>query len=338
MRRLYALILFVCFSSVALAAETKVSLDLDVREIKIGEPIKMHLEIRFPIGNEIKFPSFGDTITKSITIIDRQLVDTTYDEEDFQTKIIYQDFVITSFDSGIHVIPPIQFMTQDGPIETEAQLITAHSVEVEMQATPDPTGSAQPEIKDIKPIYEVSFSFIDWVFQNWKWLLITYLLCGIALALYVYRDKFKRKPKEEEEIVPDVPAHILAFEKLVLLEDKKLWQNGQVKVYYSELSEIFREYLENRYDITALEETTDEILSEVRQLSLPKSALEEMHTFLSESDMVKFAKAQPTPSENESFINWVKQFVEQTKIEEEEDIPEDSSVEEEENDLDKKDV
>lgn len=312
----------------ASASETRVSIDLDVREIKIGEPIKMHLEIRFPIGTEVKFPSLGDTITKTISIIDRQNVDTTYDEEDFKIKIIYQDLVITSFDSGIHVIPPIIFATQDGDIETEAQLITAHSVEVDFQPSNDPSGNAQPEIKDIKAIYDVSFSIIDWIVHNWKWLLISYVVIGLLLALYVYRDKFKRKTPEIEEIVPEIPAHIVAYNRLVDLEEKKLWQQGHVKTYYSELSEIFREYLENRYHFSALEETTDEILSEIRVQSVSENKYTPMQQFLMESDMVKFAKAEPTATEHQHYMNWVREFIDDTKENEEEEN-EEKIVEEE---------
>jgi len=79
-----------------------------------------------------------------------------------------------------------------------------------------------------------------------------------------------RKSGKPDQRPPPRPAHEIAFEQLALLKEKKLWQQGLIKQYYSEATEIFRRYLENRYAMQAMEETTDEILAGLRKLRFPE--------------------------------------------------------------------
>ena len=125
-----------------------------------------------------------------------------------------------------------------------------------------------------------------------------------------------RKPRRESVVKPQpkLPPHVVAIKALEELGHRKLWQNGKHKLYYSSLTEILRVYIDGRWDIGALEMTTDEIISALRDVELPHQSRSALIAILRSADMVKFAKATPDAEENEqSFID-AYYFVENTKI------------------------
>ena len=124
--------------------------------------------------------------------------------------------------------------------------------------------------------------------------------------------------KRNLPIIPDkpkvvIPPHIEALENLRILKDEKLWQNGFEKEYHIRLSDIIRTYIEKRYGVTALEQTTDEIMRHTRTLeSIDDVLRNKLKQILMLSDMVKFAKELPLPNENEMSIDHAFEFVNKT--------------------------
>ena len=106
------------------------------------------------------------------------------------------------------------------------------------------------------------------------------------------------------------------MEKLRNLEEQKVWQQGDIKQYYSELSEIIREYIEGRYQFLALESTTDEIMDKLMRISLPDQYKNNLQDLLMTADLVKFAKSHPLPDENKRYLDIANEFVRTTKTEE----------------------
>lgn len=113
--------------------------------------------------------------------------------------------------------------------------------------------------------------------------------------------------------MPAVPPHERAIQDLETLHNQKLWQSGKVKSYYTRLTDIVRTYLEGRYGIRALEQTTDEIMRELRTADLADRSRNELRDLLRTADLVKFAKHQPAAEENEVFYYTAYYFVENTK-------------------------
>ena len=112
------------------------------------------------------------------------------------------------------------------------------------------------------------------------------------------------------------------------LASKKLWQDSKVKAYYSELSFIVREYIENRFELAALESTTDEIITMLSNLPEVDGKLKDkLHQVLLLADMAKFAKQQPIASENEDSFKFSQQFVSETAFKEIVNEVEDSNSE-----------
>lgn len=315
MKRVIAvLISFILWSFVGFAQKFEVRLNHN--EIKIGEQAILEFECRFSAAeSEIMMPALKDTITKFVEVIQVSNIDTTFDEDDITTKIFTQRITITSWDSGLHVIPPFEVKIGDQAYESEPLLLIVNTIPIE----------AEQDIKDIKAILEVPFSLWDWILAR-KWLLGGILggLLLLAIALILYKKYRNRTILEEDTFVPKEAADLVATRKLKELEANKIWQKGKVKAYHSELSFIVREYIENRFELRALEQTTDEIILLMEGVSeVDKPLKAKLHQLLLLADMAKFAKQQPIAAENEEVLKTAYTFVANTKLVAEE--PEQSS-------------
>jgi hypothetical protein len=303
----YCLILLFSLLGSSLLNAQECSATLDRNEIKIGEQVHINLEVRFSAAKKVvMMPQLQDTITKFIDIVEVSNIDTTFDEDNITTKIFTQRVAITSWDSGFHAIPPFIFTVDGDTIKTEPLLLSVNSVAIE----------AEQDIKDIKNIAAVPFSLWDWILSNrlliGEILLLVFL---IVVGIILYK-RYTRRPIEETVVeVPKEAADIVALKKLDELQNKKLWQAGKVKNYYTDLSFIIREYLENRYVFPALEYTTDEILYALKsKSSLDRKEEDKLLQLLQLADMAKFAKQQPMASENDMALKIAYHFIETTKI------------------------
>lgn len=276
---------------------------IDTSKIKVGEQTDIYLEATFLTGSDIVFPTLKDTLYGGIEIVEIKEIDTAY-EADVKYKKLSQRLTITAWDSGYYPIPPFEFVINGEHFKTKALMLEVSNVTIEAEA----------DIKDIKNINETPFSFKEFFKIYWPYFLGGLLLIGLILILIYY---FKNKPKVEiikEIIKPSIPPHISALEALKQLESKKLWQQDKTKEYYSELTHILREYLEQRFEIHALEQTSDEIITALRFTDINEAEKRRLIKILMIADMVKFAKEKPLASENEMVIKEANAIIENTKL------------------------
>ena len=113
-----------------------------------------------------------------------------------------------------------------------------------------------------------------------------------------------------EKKKPTIPAIVTARAKLADMKDNELWNSLKVKDYYTDLTDIAREYLEGQFEIDAVEMTTDEIMAEVNALDLQDFVKMKLQDTLITADLVKFAKANPSKDENEQSFKDINLFVE----------------------------
>ena len=167
--------------------------------------------------------------------------------------------------------------------------------------------------KDIKPIKPPLTAPVT-LKEILLWVGLVLLLAAIAYGIYWYLKKRKHKePVIRLRLKPTIPPDEAAIEALETLRLKKLWQSGRIKEYYSEMTDIVREYIELRFQVRALEMTTDEISSAMRQTEVNKNAQEKLVSTLALADLVKFAKEQPLPVENDLSLNNCMDFVRETR-------------------------
>lgn len=159
----------------------------------------------------------------------------------------------------------------------------------------------------------------------------------LALLVWLLVWYIRRALSRREAIVkpgPKIPPHVVAIKALVELKNRKLWQNGKYKQYYTALTDILRVYISGRWGIGAMEMTTDEIITALRDVELTLDSRSNLVAIMRTADMVKFAKAEPAPEDNEDNYTKAYYFVENTKmvvdnsIEGKEDITIDTNIEE----------
>ena len=258
---------------------------LDSNTILIGQ------QINFTITNKVTstkiWPTYNEFLVEGIEIIKASKIDTT-------DGVITQEFVITAWDSGSYFIPPIAFSENS---KTEGLLLNVQTIILAEDA----------ELKDIKQPIEEPIGWSD----IWPWLLGILI---IFLIVYLLRKYVFNKNKQPIIVKPNViiPADISALKELNALEKAKIWQEGNVKEYHSQLSEIIRRYTENRFQFIALELTTDEILQELKSI-LSDDQLNNLSTLLQRADLAKFAKSKPIDTENMESMVLAKGFVNTTK-------------------------
>ncbi|MEG1556745.1 MAG: hypothetical protein RR356_08490, partial [Bacteroidales bacterium] len=127
--------------------------------------------------------------------------------------------------------------------------------------------------------------------------------------------KYKKKKKPQKSQVkakPNVKPHITALRELEKLRQRKLWQEGKTKLYYSELTDIIRIYIEGRYDINAMEMVSSDILDELDDKTLAQELHQKLYQILSTADLVKFAKWEPLPPDHDLCFKNAVDFVNQT--------------------------
>lgn len=263
--------------------------------IPVGGQFLYRLEAK--VDNGISWPILTDSIG-SFEIIEIRDLDTV----SLNPMHLRQDFVLTHFDTGRFDIPSIAFTYGSDSLFTQVVNITV------IQGLDLPEENSLIGIKD--PIN------IPYGWEDFKH--IVYWLVGILLLIaiiYFILSKLKNRKGEVKIEAPKIPAHIIALGELESLRTKNLWQNNQIKAYYSELSDILRTYIENRYHILAMESTTHEIDRDLKKV-LDKVDRKTLNEFLTTADLVKFAKANPETVDSEQYMNMVRDFVLKTKLEE----------------------
>lgn len=315
MRKCIHLVSFLIFSSVlpqiSFAQGVVAVSAVDTSTVRIGEQLTLKLQVTVPANYTVKFPALADSLD-SFEIISKSAIDTVNNKDNSFTY--RQQLQLTNFDSGYYVIQPIPFFFKDQKSSafdstlTEALLVTVNTIPVDTTRA----------IKDIKAPVDVPLTFME---------ILPYLLILITVTLigyFIYR--FIRSRKKVIPVIipkiPVVPPHEIALKALADLAEEKLWQQGYFKQYHTRVSDILRTYIEQRFSIRAMEETTDEILQQFRGALINDDAKEKLTYVLRLADMVKFAKALPIGSENENSFSYAKDFVMLTKPVTKEDFKE----------------
>ena len=274
---------------------------MDTNEILIGDQIELLLVVEASPGVSVTLPLFTDTLVGGIEIVTQSEIDTSYSTTDNNIRL-RKSYIITSFDSGFYAIRPflITLLGDSNVIaETEALWLTVRTVEVD----------STQAIEDIKAPLEAPLTLEEML--PYAIAIVVIILLGL-LAYKLYR-RYRETQKEPEIPVVIIPPYIKALENLNKLENNKLWQNNKVKLYYTELTEIIRIYIEESYGIIAMEMTSDEILASIDHTGISGATKTKLRQILSQADMVKFARGKPLASDHELSLRHGFDFVNETK-------------------------
>jgi hypothetical protein len=271
----------------------------------IGQQTKIRLEVAANRDQSLQIPVITDTIRAGVEVLEMSKIDTV-DIGNNRVQLKY-DYLITSFDSALYLLPPFCAI-----VGTD----TVYSNELALKVSTLPVDTESKQFYDIKDVIKPKFVLSDYL------LIVLYVFLGLValglIAYVVYRIINKKSliPFKKEE--PYVPPHIRAVKELDEIKAQKLWQQGRIKEYHSEITDILRKYIDARFEIGAMEMTSGEILQTIKGYSDADTASDNLKQILVLADFVKFAKYNPLPDENELSLMNAYLFVNNTK---KEDVP-----------------
>lgn len=288
-----------------LVSAQKVEVQPTRTEVVIADTFGLWVSASVPQDATFEYPNWssGSIGAFSIHSLGQPVEDSYQGQQQFLQRLTIQ-----AFDTGRMLVGPVEVNYQ---FEGDTlQTVSSDSIYVQVLLR-EPIDSNK--VYDIYEPLSVKYTFKERLQDPfWKNIIIALaVLLVLAIAIVIWLILRKRKEKVDEG--SKLPAHEIAFRKLQKLEQDKIWQKGKVKEYYSDLTNIVREYLENRYDIHAMEETTNEILDQISKAEMEAGSRDRMQDLLNLSDMVKFAKEEPGPHDHQRSLENAREFVKETR-------------------------
>ncbi|MFV8331706.1 hypothetical protein [Flavobacterium sp. GSP14] len=274
--RLYLHLLLL--STAVFAQQKQVVTTIDTTKNKIGAEFKLSIKTTVDTSARVIFPKLKNV--GALEVIQSYPIDTV--KMDGRYELI-KKYGLTQFDSGRYVVPSIKIFINSKPFLTDSLLVEVANVQVD---------TLKQKMFDIKDIAPADNSIGDW----WKYVLIVALILGIGVFIYWFIKKRQEKKLHQEIYKTPIEK---ATSLLDTLEKKELWQKGEVKAYYSELTDIARNYIEEAIEIPAMESTTSELIQGLRtasvkkKMTLSQEIIENLERVLKQADLVKFAKSKP---------------------------------------------
>lgn len=281
------------------AQEVKVA--TSTKNIKIGEQIEYKISVQAPADAVVVFPE-GQTFG-ALEMVKTNPTDTLKEKGKFRLEKAYY---LTQFDEGKYTIPQQKIQISHKDFYTDSLLVEVHNVAVDTLKQP---------LYDAKPIAEVTSPSSS---HLWLWIvlgIVALLLTAAALYFFVFRKK-KLSAEEERKKLPPFER---AIQDLKDLQNSKYLIESKHKAYYTRLTDIVKEYLEDEVHILAKESTTDELLAKINNLQktgklyLSTETINNLKRVLQNADLVKFAKSKPSDNNAEYDRETIENVVIKTK-------------------------
>lgn len=294
-----------------------VSAAIDSTTLMIGDQTDLHLQATSEVGEQVQWPVLDKELIPGIEVVDKTIVDTVSLKDG---RVQYNQYVtLTSFEDSLFYIAPLAFVSDGDTVWSDAMTLNV--------VQPFEMDTTDMAIADIKDVYKAPI----WWWGVLRWVLLALGIAAVGVGGYYLITYLQaRFGKKDEELVaaePLRPADEVALEKLDVIREEKIWQAGQVKEYHTQLTDVVREYIARRFEVSSVEQTSDETLSAIRPLlKEQKDLYEQLRKMLTLADLVKFAKWTATPDENEQSLRSAYTFVKETTIQSLEDGAETPTV------------
>jgi hypothetical protein len=255
--------------------------------IYIGDQIYYNIEVEQPLDMNLDYFFPADTLTESILVVSRSGPDSTINREDNRVTISL-GILITSFDTGFYEIPPFYVSYREGGEEIRyySDFIPLTVVNTDIA----PADSTEVIFDIVAPYSHplTAGEIIPWV--------LAFIVIAAAVWYIVRKLREKRTGEGAEQVVkmPTEPIHIIALRELDRLDRKKLWQQGEIKLFYTSLVLILKQYLSGYFRISFLEMTTGETMEALRYEGLKNTEVRKtLDDIFTTADFSKFARYRP---------------------------------------------
>lgn len=274
-------IVFLFLTTIGFSQSPLVKAEIDTTNIRIGEQFEYKITVNEK--ENVIIPKLDNL--KGLEVVDSLKIDTI-------NNALIKKYVLTGFDSGAFYIPSQQIFIKNQAHLTDSLLVNVATVPI------DTTKVKKFPIKGIKGE--------PYQFEDFK----AYIYWGLAILLIVITTLYfalkRSESSSSETFIPQLAPYQEALQSLKQLDEKLLWQNNKIKAFYSELTDIVRNYIERELNVPALEQTTNELVSSLTDFSdsnsitTDKETIKKLEQLLLQSDLVKFAKSKPLANEIET--------------------------------------
>ena len=292
----FLLITFLFSITYSFGQSPTVKTTVDKTDILIGQQIHYRVETSMPDNTyRLGWFSVPDSFGNFVTIF-RDKIDSTYSNGNLNFS---QQIIITSFDSGRQVIPPLPLSVSTLAGDSS---FTVFTDSIPINVTYSPADSTLP-FHDIKNIIEVKK-----IFQWWIWALIA-AVAILLIVLIIYFIKKSKKKKDTEIFESKVSPYDEAMQLLDELQKENLIEKNEIKEYHTRLSDIFKRYLSRKTNTYQMHLITDELLIELNEMDLSREKISDFANCLKMGNAVKFARYIPPVFENEKCFLETKEMI-----------------------------
>ncbi len=305
MKKLFTLYIYILFACTTFA-QVNVSARLDSVGFFVGQQDGIELQVVMDAGQHLQLPRVkkGDMLVPNVEVVDVLNADT-QSINDGKRLEIKQKYIITAWDSSLYSIPPFKVLVDKKPYETKPLAIKVLTLDIDTTQT--------DRICPPRPVQTIPFCWDDWKYIVYSWLIAIIL---IAVTVYVWHRTRKGKTVFSFiRVKKKLPPHQVAITEIENIKSQKPWTDNDSKEYYTRLTDVLREYIQDRYGFSAMELTSNEIIQNLIERG-DEQSLNELRSIFATADLVKFARFQPYMGENDSNLMAALRYVNETKPEE----------------------
>lgn len=293
MKKLIFVSLGICLLFAAQAQNIIQSTDTLI--IRFGERITLNYGIS---------PKPTDTVLFPINDLDEDTLSIINPEGKISSNADYigNQIEFTAFDSGLFTFPALPLVSQNDTGYTQSFRYLVVPAEIDTTKA----------FFDIKENFEVEWTLADALALHQRKIYWSLLAIALAVLLFLFRKKLVLKRRVQPVIEEEIPEE--KFEEwlekhLKKMREDQLWKRSDLKPFYSSLNFVLRKFLEHQYSIKTLEKTSSEIIAQLRFTQLNQEEINRVIQSLNLSDMVKFAKENPTYEDNKGKLDWLESFI-----------------------------
>lgn len=286
-------------------AQVTVDVKIDSLQLLIGEQTGITLDVTCDADMHPVLPALNDRsmLTKGVEVVKVCPTDTQMLNEGKRMQLT-QRYIITSFDSALYYLPPMEVMVDTTHYKSKALALQVYSVPVDTVHLDQFFGP--------KDIEDAPFSWDDWAGVVYGSLIII-LLVVLTFVMLVWLKQgnpiiriIRHKAK--------LPPHTVAINEIHRIREERTWTNEDSKEYYTQLTDTLRTYIQERYGFRAMDMTSAEIIERLTQEN-DEEALDELRSLFQTADLVKFAKFSTLVNENDANLVAAVDYINQTKQE-----------------------
>ena len=254
-------------------------------------------QVTVDANQKLTLPALRDTIVRGVEILDIAKPDTQM-LNDGRRMLIKQEYTITSFDSALYYLPPLEILVNNQAYRSKALALKVYSI---------PVDTLHPEQFFGPKTVREDVSAIVWL------TLLMLALAGLSYYLYI-RYKDNKPIIKKIKVEPKLPPHQQALQEIERIKGDKTLRNTDPKEYYTELTDVLRNYMAERFGFNAMEMTSSEIIDKLQDIS-DKESIKDLMFLFQTADLVKFAKHSPLMNENDMNLVNAVEFINNTKVE-----------------------